>query len=81
MSKDIKLEISVSEDIGGEVKIMVRHIYNGELKILTQVLTKEEGVDALQQAQLVADFIAVKSSLLLQESLDSALSELIGKKP
>lgn len=81
MSKDIKLEISVSEDIGGEVKIMVRHIYNGELKILSQVLTKEAVADALEQAPLVADFIAVKSSLLLQESLDSALSELIGKKP
>ena len=81
MSKEITLKISVSEDIGGEIKIMVRHIYNGELKILSQVLTKEAGVDALKRAQFVADFIAAKSSLLLQESLDSALSELIVKKP
>ena len=80
MGKEIKLEISVSEDIGEQVKIVVRHIYDGELKVLSQSFINDGGDDVERRAQFVVDYATVQASLLMQKSMDSVVEELIEKR-
>lgn len=80
MEDGIKLLISVGEKEGDQIQVTARHIYKGELKILSQCFLNDGSDDTRERAQFIVDYVAAQAALLVQESLDDYVNEKITPK-
>lgn len=80
MEEGIKLKVSVSEEYGDQILVTVRHIYKGELKILSQSFLNDGSADVKERAQFIVDYVAAQAALLVQRSLDDCVNEKLAKK-